>query len=72
MLRSYSDSDFKQETDVMFAVIHSEAAPLQRQYHFLHIKTGITLYSFYVQVNSDERMPCIFMYYCIKVKYIYF
>lgn len=35
-----------------------------------HINTGIT--SYHVQVNSAKWMPCIFMYYCMKVKYIYF
>lgn len=30
------------------------------------------LYHNDVQVNSAKWMPCIFMYYCMKVKYIYF
>lgn len=45
--------------------------PLSEAALFSLIKQAL-LYHTNVLVNSANWMPCIFMYYCIKVRYIYF
>lgn len=52
----------------MFTIIHSEDSSSQKFNIFFFSTQKQGHYIFYVQVNSAKWMPCIFMYYCIKVK----